>query len=216
MSDRTGEIVFTPAVRAQQARLGSRDAYARFEAKRGFPSEITPELAAFVAERDSFYLGTASADGRPYVQHRGGPRGFLKVLDATTLAFADFGGNRQYVTLGNLAENPRAFLFLMDYENAARIKVWGRAGFVEDDPALLERLVDPAYDAVPERAIRFHVEAWDRNCRQHIPRRVPAAEAEALRRRVAELEAELAVLRSERVGPRSRRSDAVTTALGGR
>jgi predicted pyridoxine 5'-phosphate oxidase superfamily flavin-nucleotide-binding protein len=199
--DRPGEIVFTPAVRAQQERRGSRAAYARFEQKRGFAREITPALAAFVAERDSFYLGTASGDGQPYVQHRGGPRGFLKVLDPTTLGFADFGGNRQYITLGNLSENPRAFLFLMDYENAVRVKVWGTAEFVEDDPALLERLVDPGYDAAPERAIRFRVEAWDENCRQHIPRLVPAADVEetvALRRRVRELEAELAALRGER------------------
>ena len=166
----TSDVAFTPAVKAQQQRLGSRESYARWEQKRGFAQQVTPDLAAFIAERDSFYLGTASADGQPYVQHRGGPKGFLRVLDDRTLAFADYKGNRQYLSIGNLSENPRAFLFLMDYENAVRIKIWGTAEFVEDDPALIESLGDPAYDAVPERAIRFRIEGWDRNCRQHIPR----------------------------------------------
>jgi hypothetical protein len=175
MARTPNDLAFTPAVRAQQERRGSRASYARWEERRGFRREITPELAAFVAARDSFYLGSASRDGQPYIQHRGGPPGFLVPLDAHTLAFADFGGNRQYITLGNLSENPRAFLFLMDYEHAARVKVWGTAEVVEDDPALLARLSDPAYPARPERAIVFHVEAWDENCHQHIPRLVPAA-----------------------------------------
>ena len=178
MPDRPSEIVFTSAVREQQDRLGSRAAYARFEEQRGFAQEITPELAAFAAERDSFYLGTASADGAPYIQHRGGPKGFLKVVDPRTFAFADFSGNRQYISIGNLAENPRAFLFLMDYENAVRIKVWGTAEFEEDNAPLLESLSDPDYGEAPERAILFHVEAWDKNCRKHIPHLVepePAA-----------------------------------------
>jgi len=190
------EAPFTPAVKAQQDRLGSRKAYARWEETRGFQQEISPELAGFVAERDSLYLGTASADGQPYIQHRGGPRGFLKVVDPKTFAFADFSGNRQYISLGNLSENPRAFLFLMDYENAVRIKVWGTAEFVEDDPGLLASLVDPAYDAAPERAIRFHVEAWDKNCRQHIPKLLHESDRErelatrvvALEKRVRELQ----------------------------
>jgi len=175
MPDRSNEVAFTSAVKAQQARLGSRESYERWEARRGFGREISDELAGFVAERDSLYLGTASADGQPYVQHRGGPPGFLKILDPRTLAFADFSGNRQYISIGNLSENPRAFLFLMDYANAIRIKFWGAAEFVEDDPELLGALTDPAYGAVPERAIRFRVEAWDKNCRQHIPRLLPAA-----------------------------------------
>lgn len=195
------DLVFTPAARAQQERLGSRASYARWERTRGMASEITPDLAAFVAERTSFYLATASADGQPYAQHRGGPPGFLRVLDGHRLAFADYAGNRQYLSMGNLSENPRAFLFLMDYASATRVKVWGWAEFVEDDAALLESLVDPAYAAKAERALVFHVEAWDRNCRQHIPRLVPAAEAgevEVLRTRVAALEAELARLRADR------------------
>ncbi|NNL67976.1 MAG: pyridoxamine 5'-phosphate oxidase [Myxococcales bacterium] len=191
------EIAFTPAVKAQQARLGSRESYARWEQSRGFQQEISEELSRFVAERDSLYLGTASADGQPYVQHRGGPRGFLRVIGPRTLAFADFGGNRQYLSVGNLSENPRAFLFLMDYENAVRIKIWGTAEFVEDDPALLEALVDPEYGATPERAIRFHVEAWDKNCRQHIPKLVHEGErVQALQARVAELEQEVRSLRA--------------------
>ncbi len=170
-------IAFTPAVKAQQERLGSRRSYARWEESRGFQQEISEELAQFIANRDSFYLGTASDDGQPYVQHRGGPRGFLKVVDARTLAFADFGGNRQYISIGNLTENPKAFLFLMDYEHAVRFKLWGTAEFVEDDPELLGTLTDPAYGAPPERAIVFRVEAWDKNCRQHIPKLVPDPES---------------------------------------
>jgi predicted pyridoxine 5'-phosphate oxidase superfamily flavin-nucleotide-binding protein len=171
----TTDWIFTPSVRAVQERKGSRAAYARLEARGGFASRITPELAAFIAERESFYLATASAAGQPYVQHRGGPRGFLRVLDDRTLAFADFRGNRQYLSLGNLAENERAFLFLMDYAERRRIKIWGRARVVEDDAALLEALADPGYPGRPEQAILFSVEAWDENCSQHIPRRFDAA-----------------------------------------
>lgn len=198
MAGSPSEVAFTPAVKAQQERLGSRAAYARWERNRGFRQEISDPLSSFIAERDSFYLGTASADGQPYIQHRGGPRGFLKVIDARTLAFADFGGNRQYLSIGNLSENPHAFLFLMDYENAVRVKMWGRADFVENDAELLERLADPGYGEVPERAIRFHVEAWDENCRKHIPRLVPSHYAETARQlaeRVAELEREVQALR---------------------
>ena len=202
MAQPTTDVAFTASVKALQSRAGSRAAYARLEEQGGFEDRVTPKLAAFVAERDSFYLATASADGRPYVQHRGGPRGFLRVLDDRTLAFADFGGNRQYITLGNLAENDRAFLFLMDYATRRRIKVWGRARVVEDDPALLARLADPSYDAVPERAIVFTIEAWDTNCRQHIPVLVDAGEAaaaaDALRARIAALERENRELRERR------------------
>lgn len=194
------DLAFTPAVKAQQERLGSRRSYARWEETRGLEREISDDLARFVAERDSFYLGTSSAEGQPYVQHRGGPKGFLKVLDARTFAFADFSGNRQYISIGNLSENPRAFLFLMDYENAVRIKVWGTAEYVEDDPEILASLTDPGYGAKPERAIRFRVEAWDRNCRQHIPKLAPEGDAETTRRlgeRIAELEGEVRRLRGE-------------------
>ena len=203
------DIAFTAAVKAQQTRLGSRASYARWEQKRGFAESVTQELADFIAERDSFYLGTASADGRPYIQHRGGPPGFLKVLDEHTLGFADLGGNRQYISLGNLSENDRAFLFLMDYENQARIKIWGRARVVEDDPELLETLTDPDAGGRAERAILFQVEAWDANCRQHIPHLVPAEDAtitSQLRARIVELEAEVRVLRERRSAPESERA----------
>ncbi|MGE0822926.1 MAG: pyridoxamine 5'-phosphate oxidase family protein [Candidatus Binatia bacterium] len=193
------DIAFTPAVKAIQERLGSRAGYAKMERQRGWQNTVTPALAAFIADRDSFYLATASADGRPYIQHRGGPKGFLKVLDEHTLAFADFNGNRQYISMGNLTENNQAFIFLMDYVNKRRIKVWGRAEVIEDDPPLLAQLQDPAYKAQPARVFRFHVEAWDVNCPQHITPRFTAAdvgpEVQQLRDRIAELEAEVAALR---------------------
>ncbi len=196
MTSHTSDVAFSPAVKAAQSRLGSRGGYARMEQKGGWRDTITDELAAFIAERDSFYIATASADGQPYIQHRGGPKGFLKVLGERTLGFADFAGNRQYISLGNLSENDRAQLFLMDYANRRRIKVWGRARVVEDDPALVERLMDPGYEARPERAFVFEVEAWDVNCPQHITPRYTEAEIapviERLQQRIAALEAELA------------------------
>jgi predicted pyridoxine 5'-phosphate oxidase superfamily flavin-nucleotide-binding protein len=172
------DLAFTPAVKAVQERLGSRRTYARVEQGKGWSRSVNADLAAFIAERDSLYLGTASADGQPYIQHRGGKRGFLKVLDENTLAFADFSGNRQYISMGNLSENDRAFIFLMDYPNRRRVKLWGRAEFVEDDPELLARLVDADYPAQPERALVFHVEAWDVNCPQHIKPRYSLEELE--------------------------------------
>jgi predicted pyridoxine 5'-phosphate oxidase superfamily flavin-nucleotide-binding protein len=181
------DIAFTPAVKAEQQRRGSRAAYARMEQGDGWETRVTPELAAFVAERDSVYLGTASAAGQPYIQHRGGPPGFVRVLDESTLAFADYAGNRQYITIGNLAENDRAFLFFMDYERRQRIKVWGRARVVEGDMDLLARLAPEGYAARAERAIVFHVEAWDVNCPKHIPQKVDAA---AVNSRIRALEAE--------------------------
>ena len=195
------DIAFTPAVKALQVQHGSRDAYARMERESGWQQTITPELEAFIAERDSLYLGTANAEGQPYIQHRGGPKGFLKVLDNHTLAFADFTGNRQYITVGNLAENNKAFIFLMDYANQYRIKIWGTAEVVEDDSELLKQLTDSTYRGRPERVIRFHVKAWDVNCRQHIKPRFTeediASTVQALHNRIAELEAENAALRSE-------------------
>ena len=170
------DVAFTPAVKAIQQRLGSRKGYARVEEGPGWSQTITPDLAGFIAERDSFYLGTASADGQPYIQHRGGKPGFLKVVDEKTLAFADFSGNRQYISMGNLTENGRAFIFLMDYPNQRRVKIWGRAEFVEDDAELLARLVDADYAGRPERALVFHVEAWDVNCPQHITPRFTVEE----------------------------------------
>ena len=199
MTELVSDIAFTPAVKAWQARLGSRAGYARMAEKRDWSDSVTPDLAAFLAERDSFYLATASADGRPYIQHRGGPAGFLKVLDDKHLAFADFGGNKQYISAGNLSENDRASIFLMDYANRQRIKLWGRARVVEDDAALLERLADPAYRATPERAVVFEIEAWDVNCPQHIARRYTddqiAPALAKLQARIDELEAEVKELK---------------------
>ena len=195
------DIAFTPAVKAEQARRGSRAAYARMEQGEGWETRVTPELAAFVAERDSLSLGTASLAGQPYIQHRGGPPGFVRVLDEATLGFADYAGNRQYVTLGNLAENERAFLFFMDYERRRRIKVWGRARIVEGDAELLARLAPEGYAARIERAIVFQVEAWDANCPKHIPQKLDAAAAKAALdekdRRIRALEAENRRLRAE-------------------
>jgi predicted pyridoxine 5'-phosphate oxidase superfamily flavin-nucleotide-binding protein len=141
-------------------------------------NRVTPAFAALLAERDSFYFGTASKDGQPYIQHRGGPRGFLKVLDEQRLAFADYRGNRQYISVGNLDENDKAFIFLMDYPNRQRIKVWGRARYVEGDSEVLQRVADPEYGALPERAIVFEIEAWDSNCPQHIKPRYTVEELE--------------------------------------
>jgi predicted pyridoxine 5'-phosphate oxidase superfamily flavin-nucleotide-binding protein len=195
----SSDVAFTASVKAVQERRGSRAGYARVEARGGFETAITDELAQFVAGRDSVYLATASAAGRPYVQHRGGPKGFIRVLDEHTLGWADFQGNRQYITTGNLAENDQAFLFLMDYASRARVKIWGRARVVEDDPALVERLMPDGYRAKPEQAVLFTVEAWDVNCPQHIPRKLDATDVEdalaQLRERVAALEEENARLR---------------------
>ncbi len=201
MPDFPSDVAFTPAVKAAQAARGSRATYEKVERGRGFHTRVTPDLAGFLAGLDMFYLATATAAGQPYVQYRGGPPGFLKVVDDTTLAFADFGGNRQYVTVGNLSENPRAFLFLMDYVNSKRVKVWGTARVVDDDPGLLARLADPSYPASVERAVVFTIEAWDANCPQHIHQRFPQRDIApiiaGLQARVAELEAELARLRTQ-------------------
>lgn len=189
------DVAFTPAVKKVQLERGSRAAYARMELGAGWKTTVTPKLEAFLSGLDMFYLGTASAQGQPYIQYRGGPAGFLKVVDERTLGFADFGGNRQYITLGNLSENPRAFLFLMDYVHCRRVKLWGTAKVVEEDAALLDRLRDPDYPGQVERAIVFTLEAWDINCHQHIHQRFPQREIqhviEGLQARIAELEAAL-------------------------
>lgn len=188
------DIAFTASVKAVQQRMGSRKHYERMETTGGWENAIPTDLADFIGERDSFYLATANANGQPYIQHRGGPKGLLKVLDERTLAFADFVGNRQYISVGNLAENKQAFLFLMDYPNQTRVKIWGTAEVVENDLHLVKQLSDPSYKGKPERAIRFHVEAFDINCRQHIRPRFTQEEIDAvvqpLRDRLAELEAE--------------------------
>ena len=190
------DVAFTPTVKAVQTAKGSRGMYAKVERGRGWQTRITPDLREFIAGLDMFYVGTANAAGQPYIQYRGGPTGFLHVLDDHTLAFADFGGNRQYITVGNLSENPRAFLFLIDYVHARRVKIWGTARVVEDDPGLLERLADPTYAAHPERAIVLTIDAWDANCHQHIHQRLLAKDVapviEQLQHRIKELESELA------------------------
>jgi predicted pyridoxine 5'-phosphate oxidase superfamily flavin-nucleotide-binding protein len=194
------DVMFSPSVRAVQQRKGTREAFARREARNGWPTVITPDLAEFIAAQTSVLLATASADGQPYVQHRGGPAGFLRVLDDKTIGFADFAGNKQYITLGNLAENPKAYLFLIDYVHRRRIKIWGEARVVEGDDALLARLMPEGYKARPEQVILFTVTAWDSNCPQHIPQRFEAADVAAAlelrERRIAELEAEVARLRA--------------------
>lgn len=200
MSTVSSDVAFTPTVKALQAKKGSRASYARMEARGGWQTVITPDLAAFVSAQTSLFLATASADGQPYVQHRGGPAGFVRVLDEKTLAFADYSGNRQYISTGNLADNPKAFLFLIDYAHRRRIKIWGTARMVDDDPALIEQLMPAGYPARPEQAILFTVSAWDANCPQHIPQRFEAADVAAALderdARIAELEAEVARLRA--------------------
>jgi len=193
------DIVFTPAARREQETRGSAKGYARQIAS-GFPDRVTPDLGGFIAELDTAFLATVSAEGAPYIQHRGGPKGFIKVLDDKTLGFADFAGNKQYITISNLAGNDRAYVFLLDFANRQRIKLWGRARVVENDPALMERLVEPGYRARPERAILFTIEAWDVNCSQHITERYTQGEiaiaTAGLRERIVELESENARLRA--------------------
>jgi len=196
------DVAFTPTVKHVQQRKGSRAAYARREADGGFDTVITPELAEFIAGQRSFFLATANAAGQPYIQHRGGPPGFLKVVDARTLGFVDFKGNRQFITQGNLSDNPSAFLFMIDFATRRRIKLWGTARVVEDDTALLRRLMPPDYRARAEQVILFTVTAWDENCPQHIPRRfeaeIVAREIDERDRRIAKLEAELGAARRQR------------------
>lgn len=200
----SSDIAFTPAVKAIQTSRRSRDQYARMEAKGGFRTALTDDLVAFLAGVDTAYLATASATGQPYAQHRGGPKGFIRAVDDHTLGFVDFAGNRQYITAGNLSENDQAFLFLMDYAQRRRIKLWGRARVVEDDPGLIARLMPPDYAARPERAILFEVTAWDINCPQHIPQKFDAADVGAaidrLQSRVRDLEGENAALKSRLSG----------------
>ena len=197
------DIASTPAVKALQVERGSRASYAKMEERGGFRTAISNDLAEFLGEVDTAYLATVNSAGQPYAQHRGGPKGFIRIIGAQTLAFADYTGNRQYITTGNLAESDRAFLFLMDYANKRRIKIWGRAR-VADDPALIEQLMPQDYRARPEQAIVFEVEAWDINCPQHIPQKFDAADVtravDGLQMRIAELEAENAELRAKLEG----------------
>jgi uncharacterized protein len=197
----SSDVGFTLAVKAIQARKGSREIYAHVEERGGWRTEIDENLAAFLAEANSFYFATASADGQPYIQHRGGPKGFVRILDNNTLAFADYKGNQQFITQGNLSENPKAYIFVMDYAHRRRVKLWGEARIVEDDPALLQSLMPKGYRARPEQALLFKISAWDTNCPQHIPQKFDAADVAAALAsrdtRIAELEAELAALKAE-------------------
>ena len=198
------DVAFSPAVKQIQTRKGSRELYGHQE-QRGWRTEGDENLAAFLAEINSFYLATASADGQPYIQHRCGPKGFLKVLDKHTLAFADFAGNRQYITQGNLSENPKAYMFVMDYAHRRRVKIWGEARVVEDDSALTQSMMPKGYRARGEQVILFTVSAWDTNCPQHIPQKFDAADVAAALAardaRIEQLEAELAALKEKQASP---------------
>lgn len=200
MTTYTSDIAFTPTVKAIQTDKGSRASYEKMEQRGSWRAKITPDLVEFLSDLDMFYFGTANATGQPYIQYRGGSPGFLKVIDETTLGFADFSGNRQYITVGNLAENPQAFIFLIDYINSRRIKLWGKAKVVEGDAELEQRLHDPNYRGKVERAILFVVEAWDINCPQHIHKRFPqklvAPVIEELETKIKRLEAELSTLKN--------------------
>jgi len=197
----SSDVAFTPTVKAIQERKGSREAYARVEANGGWRTEIDDKLAHFLADTNSFYMATATSDGQPYIQHRGGPKGFIKILDKNTIAFADYAGNQQYLSQGNLSENPKAHIFIMDYAHRRRVKIWGEARVIEDDPALLESLMPKGYRARPEQAILFRIAAWDTNCPQHIPQKFDAADVQQAMKeagtRIAELEAEVARLKAQ-------------------
>jgi len=200
----SSDVAFTPSVKALQEKRGSRQGYAHMEMKGGWATTVSPDPAAVIANVRSFAFATASKDGQPYVQHRGGPKGFLHALDDKTLAFADFSGNRQYITTGNLAENPQAFIFLMDYANRRRVKLWGKARVVEDDPELMRRLTVEGYRGRPEQVIVFTLKAWDVNCPQHIPQMFFAEDikeaVDNLKDRIAQLEQENAALRAAQGG----------------
>lgn len=195
----SSDVAFTPSVKALQARKGSRNAYGRMEERGAWQTRITPELADFITAQTSIFFATANVEGQPYIQHRGGPPGFLRVLDDKTIGFADFSGNRQYITQGNLADNPKAHLFLIDYAHRKRIKIWGEARVVEGNAELTAKLMPEGYKARPEQVILFTVAAWDANCPQHIPQRFEAAEVAAALtardKRIEALEAEIKRLR---------------------
>lgn len=201
LSGYPSDLAFSPTVKAIQERKGSRRAYAKQEEGGSWQTKITPDLADFIADQTSIFFATANLDGQPYIQHRGGPAGFLKVLNETTIGFADYSGNRQYITLGNLADNPKAYLFLIDYAHRRRVKIWGRARVVEGDAALLDALMPVGYKARPEQVILFDVATFDFNCPQHIPQRFEAADVARVLaerdNRIAELEAEVRLLRQQ-------------------
>ena len=168
MREYSSDIAFTDTVKDIQQEKGSRGVYANMEQRGGWETTVTHRLRDFLAERDSFYMATVNSEGQPYIQHRGGPKGFLKIIDQNTLGFADFRGNRQYISFGNLKDNNKVCLFLMDYPNRKRIKLWGTAEVIEGDEDLNKKLSDPEYKAEVERAFVIHIETWDSNCPQHI------------------------------------------------
>jgi len=194
------DIAFTPTVKAIQSRKGSRRSYARMEENGSWETRIPDDLKAFIETQTSVFLGTVNAAGQPYIQHRGGPPGFLRVVDDQTIGFVDFAGNRQYITAGNLVDNPQAFLFLIDYAHRQRVKIWGTARLLEGDAELTQRLMPQAYRARPEQVILFTVSVWSANCPQHIPQRFEAADVAAALaerdQRIAALEAEVARLQA--------------------
>lgn len=199
----TSDIAFTPTIKALQEKYESRASYARMETLGSWPSEVNSDLEIFLSNIDSFYLGTASIHGQPYIQHRGGPKGFLKVLDNKRLAFADFKGNKQFISTGNLSDNNQAFIFLMDYPNRARIKLWGTAEMIYDDIEFIHSLNDQSYKAKPERAIIFTITAWDINCPQHIKPRYTEKEIQnrikPLESKIVELEKQITLLKKEHI-----------------
>jgi uncharacterized protein len=196
----SSDVAFTATVKAIQSRKGSRGAYARMEEGGGFDTIVAPDLASFIAAQRSLFFATSNADGHPYIQHRGGPPGFLQVMDERTLALADFKGNRQFISQGNLAENPKAFIFLIDYMHQRRVKIWGTAQVIEGDTMLEQRLMPENYKARAEQVILFTIEAWSANCPQHIPQRFEAEDvARALAQkdaRIEELEDQLQKLKA--------------------
>ncbi|MBV8826544.1 MAG: pyridoxamine 5'-phosphate oxidase family protein [Hyphomicrobiales bacterium] len=194
---RSRDVVFTPSIKAIQARKGSRRLFARLDESRPWRTRISPDLATFIEAQTSSFIATANAQGQPYIQHRGGPPGFLRVLDEKTIGFTDFAGNRQYITQGNLAENSKVCLFLIDYARRQRVKIWGEARVVEGDSELTARLMPPGYAARPEQNVLVTVSVWDANCPQHIPQLFTAADVADLTSRIESLEAEIERLRAE-------------------
>lgn len=198
------DIAFTPTVKDIQARKGSRPAYQRMEETRGWATSIDADIRAFIEAQTSFFMATANRDGQPYIQHRGGPAGFLRVIDPTTIAFVDYSGNRQFITQGNLHDNPKAHLFLIDYAHRQRVKLWGEARVIEGDEARMAALFPSGYRAKAEQVIEFKLTALDVNCPKHIPQRFEAEDvARALREREAKietLESEIAILRARLAG----------------
>jgi predicted pyridoxine 5'-phosphate oxidase superfamily flavin-nucleotide-binding protein len=196
----SSDVAFTTSVKAIQERKGSRRSYSRMEERGGWATTITPELKDYIEKQISIFVATVNAEGQPYVQHRGGPPGFLRVIDETTVGFVDFVGNRQFISQGNLVENDKAHLFLIDYGSRSRVKIWGTAKVVEGDDELIKRLMPEGYAARPEQVMLFKVTAWDANCPQHIPLRFEADEVlkaiETRDARIRELEAEVAALKA--------------------